>query len=232
MKKAKGSKVEKKDKKAKGDTITRVAARMGVTPEAMIEDMLKQVLIKTPMDALQKIGLVKGEPKNKNIDVEAVKRLHVRSETGDMVPVGALVKTRQTADSHVAWRHDRYLIGGFTCMPAPGYSVGEATRAVKKIFDEHLPKDYTLTWLNPTWFEVREDGIFSRSSTGEGLFPASAYLRLIETKNLFLVYVGEKRAAKVIFLPKDGFSDIGQAASFLAYFTGKVGAKNIKLLKK
>lgn len=85
MKKAKGSKVEKKDKKAKGDTITRVAARMGVTPEAMIEDMLKQVLIKTPMDALQKIGLVKGEPKNKNIDVEAVKRKVSREIADDMM---------------------------------------------------------------------------------------------------------------------------------------------------
>ena len=102
--------------------------------------------------------IIQADARGRN-DVEAVKRLHVRSETGDMVPVGALVKTRQTADSHVAWRHDRYLIGGYTCMPAPGYSVGEATRAVKKIFDEHLPKDYTLTWLNPTWFEVREDGM-------------------------------------------------------------------------
>lgn len=92
----------------------------------------------------------------------------------------------------------------------------------------------SLTKLGGTalYYEVREDGIFSRSSTGEGLFPASAYLRLIETKNLFLVYIGEDRAAKVIFLPKDGFPDIGQAASFLAYFTGKVGAKNVKLLKK
>ena len=91
--------------------------------------------------------------------VEAVKRLHVRSETGEMVPVGALVKTRQTADSRVAWRHDRYLIGGYTCLPAPGVSTGEATREVKRIFDENLPGDYTLTWLNPTWFEVREDGM-------------------------------------------------------------------------
>ena len=102
--------------------------------------------------------IVQADAKGRN-DVEAVKRLHVRSETGDMVPVGALVSCRQTADSRVAWRHDRYLIGGFTCMPAPGYSVGEATREVKRIFDENLPKDYTLTWLNPTWFEVREDGM-------------------------------------------------------------------------
>ena len=102
--------------------------------------------------------IIQADARGRN-DIEAVKRLHVRSETGDMVPVGALVSCRRTADARVAWRHDRYLIGGFTCMPAPGYSVGEATRAVKKIFDEHLPKDYTLTWLNPTWFEVREDGM-------------------------------------------------------------------------
>ena len=102
--------------------------------------------------------VVQADARGRN-DIEAVKQLHVRSETGEMVPVGSLVTCRQTSDSRVTWRRNRNLIGGFTCLPAKGYSVGEARRAIKRIFDENLPKDYTLEWLNPTWFEVREDGM-------------------------------------------------------------------------
>ena len=54
--------------------VEQVAEATGRKPETIVEDLLRKILLKTPIDALQKIGLVTGEPKDKNIDLEATKR--------------------------------------------------------------------------------------------------------------------------------------------------------------
>lgn len=54
--------------------VKQVAETTGRKPETIVEDLLRKILMKTPIDALQKIGLVTGEPKDKDIDLEATKR--------------------------------------------------------------------------------------------------------------------------------------------------------------
>jgi len=91
--------------------------------------------------------------------VEAVRGVYVKSETGVMVPVDALVTPRMASDGRVCWRYDKRLISGFTATPKPGVSTGEAMAEARRIIEETVPDGYWPGWLNQSWFEDRERGM-------------------------------------------------------------------------
>ena len=160
--------------------------------------------------------IVQADSRGRNT-VDAVRRIHVRSETGAMVPVDALVTCRQTSNARVQWRYNKYLVTGFTCMPAEGYSTGEVTEEVRRIFKEHLPKGYTLTWLNPTLFEVREAGMVTPIFVLAILF---GYLFLVAQYESWMIPIpvmlsvtvavlGALAGLRIAGLPMSAFSRLG-----------------------
>ncbi|MEJ1169731.1 efflux RND transporter permease subunit [Variovorax sp. CCNWLW235] len=85
---------------------------------------------------------------------EDVGMLKVRSTTGEMVPLSALMKVNSTFGPERAMRYNGYLAADINGGPAPGYSSGQAQDAITKIAAETLPKGVTFEWTELTYQEI------------------------------------------------------------------------------
>ncbi|MDR6888849.1 MULTISPECIES: efflux RND transporter permease subunit [Variovorax] len=85
---------------------------------------------------------------------EDVGMLKVRSTTGEMVPLSALMKVNSTFGPERAMRYNGYLAADINGGPAPGYSSGQAQDAITKIAAETLPKGVSFEWTELTYQEI------------------------------------------------------------------------------
>ncbi|NQV03397.1 MAG: efflux RND transporter permease subunit [Bacteroidia bacterium] len=70
---------------------------------------------------------------------EDISKVYVRSNTGQMVPLGTLVTLQPAEGPDVVRRFNLYSSSNFTIAPAPGYSSGQAIETVKQISYQTLP---------------------------------------------------------------------------------------------
>src|ERR1700754_3553547 len=70
---------------------------------------------------------------------EDIGELKVRSTSGEMVPLSALMKVTPTFGLERAMRYNGFLTADINGGAAPGYSTGQAEEAVKRIAAETLP---------------------------------------------------------------------------------------------
>ena len=91
-------------------------------------------------------------------DREAVKMLFVRSDTGAMVPVEALVSLEEELGPRVCYRYNKYVYCGVSIIPAEGVSTREAIDETIRIIDDHLPRGFAYAWGNLTFHEMRGMG--------------------------------------------------------------------------
>jgi multidrug efflux pump len=85
---------------------------------------------------------------------EDVGLLKVRSSSGEMVPLAALMKVNSTFGPERAMRYNGYLAADINGGPAPGYSSGQAQDAITKIAAETLPKGVSFEWTELTYQEI------------------------------------------------------------------------------
>ncbi|SFO38759.1 MULTISPECIES: efflux RND transporter permease subunit [Variovorax] len=85
---------------------------------------------------------------------EDVGLLKVRSTSGEMVPLAALMKVNSTFGPERAMRYNGYLAADINGGPAPGYSSGQAQDAITKIAAETLPKGVSFEWTELTYQEI------------------------------------------------------------------------------
>jgi multidrug efflux pump len=85
---------------------------------------------------------------------EDVGLLKVRSTTGEMVPLSALMKVNSSFGPERAMRYNGYLSADVSGGPAPGYSSGQAQEAIERIAAETLPKGISFEWTELTYQEI------------------------------------------------------------------------------
>ncbi|RYX97807.1 MAG: multidrug efflux RND transporter permease subunit [Comamonadaceae bacterium] len=85
---------------------------------------------------------------------EDVGLLQVRSTTGEMVPLSALMKVQSSFGPERAMRYNGYLSADVSGGPAPGYSSGQAQAAIERIAAETLPKGISFEWTELTYQEI------------------------------------------------------------------------------
>ncbi|WP_010464033.1 efflux RND transporter permease subunit [Acidovorax radicis] len=85
---------------------------------------------------------------------EDVGLLKVRSATGEMVPLSALMKMEPSFGPERAMRYNGYLAADINGGPAPGYSSGQAQAAIERIAAETLPQGITFEWTELTYQEI------------------------------------------------------------------------------
>ncbi|HEX7053453.1 MAG TPA: multidrug efflux RND transporter permease subunit [Burkholderiales bacterium] len=85
---------------------------------------------------------------------EDIGRLKVRSSSGEMVPLSALLDVRPSAGPERAMRYNGFLSADVSGGPAPGYSSGEARAAVERIAAETLPPGIDFEWTELTYQEI------------------------------------------------------------------------------
>ncbi|OYX72141.1 MAG: multidrug efflux RND transporter permease subunit [Rhizobiales bacterium 32-66-11] len=85
---------------------------------------------------------------------EDVGQLKVRSKTGEMVPLSALLKVRSAAGPERAMRYNGFLSADVNGGPAPGFSSGEAQAAIERVAAETLPKGFGFEWTELTYQDI------------------------------------------------------------------------------
>jgi multidrug efflux pump len=85
---------------------------------------------------------------------EDIGALRVRSSSGEMVPLSALMNVKPSFGPERAMRYNGYLTADINGGPAPGYSSGQAQEAVKRIAAETLPTGISFEWTELTYQEI------------------------------------------------------------------------------
>ena len=85
---------------------------------------------------------------------EDIGQLKVRSASGEMVPLSALLKVSPSFGPERAMRYNGFLSADINGGPAPGYSSGQAQDAVARIAAETLPPGIAYEWTELTYQEI------------------------------------------------------------------------------
>ena len=101
---------------------------------------------------------------------EDIGLLKVRSNTGEMVPLSALMKVAPTFGPERAMRYNGFLSADINGGAAPGYSSDQAQEAIKRIAAETLPPGVSYEWTDLTYQQILA------GNSGALIFPLSILL--------------------------------------------------------
>ncbi len=85
---------------------------------------------------------------------EDIGNLKVRSNTGEMIPLSAVLKVEPSFGPVTANRYNGFLSADISGGPAPGYSSGQAQAAMEKITKEVLPQGIGADWTELTYQQI------------------------------------------------------------------------------
>jgi multidrug efflux pump len=85
---------------------------------------------------------------------EDIGQLKVRSDSGEMVPLAALLRASTSTGPERAIRYNGFLAADINAAPAPGYSSGQAQDAARRIAAETLPPGFDYEWTDLTYQEI------------------------------------------------------------------------------
>ncbi|WP_152539960.1 efflux RND transporter permease subunit [Afipia sp. P52-10] len=84
--------------------------------------------------------------------------LYVRSETGALVPLDALVTATRIIGPDTVDRFNIFPAAKIMGNPAPGYSSGQALEAIQEVVKKELPPEYTIGWTGSAYQEISTAG--------------------------------------------------------------------------
>ena len=96
----------------------------------------------------------KGEFRSNPADIS---RLYVRSQDGNMVQLSSLVRTEQTTYPPIVTHYNIYPAIKVQASPAPGYSTGQAMKAIEEVAAQTLQPGFGYEWTG-TAFQERSSG--------------------------------------------------------------------------
>ena len=80
-------------------------------------------------------------------------RLHVRSTTGRMVPIGAIATVNRSLGPQVINRYNLYTTASITGEPGPGFSSGDALTVMEQIAEREVPDTMGFEWTGMSYQE-------------------------------------------------------------------------------
>lgn len=105
--------------------------------------------------------VMQATPQYRTSDAD-MRYFFVRSNTGEMVPLNTLVITKEKSSSLIMTRFNGARAIKIAGDPAPGYSTGQAMKALEEVARETLPMSYTFEWTDQS-----RDEIEAGSSSGK-----------------------------------------------------------------
>jgi multidrug efflux pump len=158
------------------------AQTMGI-PIAAVYDALQTFLGGLYVNDFNAFGrtwqvMVQAEPEFRR-EPRYVNRFYVRTDGGDMVPLGTLATVTATTGPDVIFRYNRNRAVQLIGIPAAGYSSGQAVRAMEDVAASSMPAGYAYEWTGTTYQEKEAQGhesfIFGFAAVLVFLFLAALY---------------------------------------------------------
>ena len=100
---------------------------------------------------------LQGEFKDRN-DIDALWRIHVRNNAGEMVPLRALASVRTVLGPQTITRYNNYRAISINGSPKPGVSSGDALNAMQELSRRVLPSGYGFEWTGTAYQERLASG--------------------------------------------------------------------------
>jgi multidrug efflux pump len=97
-------------------------------------------------------------------------QLKVRSNSGEMIPLSALLRVKQSSGPERTLRYNGFLSADVNGAAAPGYSTGQAQAAAERIAAETLPRGFDFEWTELTYQEI------IAGNSAIWVFPLSVFL--------------------------------------------------------
>ncbi|WP_026619607.1 multidrug efflux pump [Ensifer sp. WSM1721] len=91
---------------------------------------------------------------NYRAHADDIGKLKVRSQSGEMIPLSALLRVEQTVGAERAIRYNGFLAADINGGPAPGFSSGQAQAAIERIAAETLPPGISYEWTDLTYQQI------------------------------------------------------------------------------
>jgi hydrophobic/amphiphilic exporter-1 (mainly G- bacteria), HAE1 family len=82
-------------------------------------------------------------------------QLYVKNDRDEMVPYSSFMKIKEKQGLNEITRFNMFTAASIRGSPAPGYSSGEAIRAIEEVATEILPRGYDIDWGGLSFDEVR-----------------------------------------------------------------------------
>lgn len=82
----------------------------------------------------------------------------VRTKKGEMVPLSAVVSVKRSIGPDVVERFNLFTSAKVMGEPKPGFSSGDAIRAIEEVSAEVLPDGFTLAWSGSSYQEKEMSG--------------------------------------------------------------------------
>ncbi|MEZ6143015.1 MAG: efflux RND transporter permease subunit [Zavarzinella sp.] len=111
--------------------------------------------------------------------------LFVKNDKDEMVPYSAFMSIKMKQGLNEITRYNLYPSATIQGKPAPGYSSGQALKAIKEVAEETLPKGFGLGWEGLSFDEEKKGN-------------ESIYIFLVVIAFVYLVLVGQYES---FFLP-------------------------------
>ncbi len=89
---------------------------------------------------------------------DAIGRLYVKSNTGAMVPVGAMTTQETIGGTRAYSRYNLFPSAKITADAQSGFSSGEAMAAVTRLAQDTLSRDFTFSWTDLSYQEAAASG--------------------------------------------------------------------------
>src|SRR5687767_4531884 len=87
-----------------------------------------------------------------------LKQLYARAANGDMIPLDAVVRLRETTSPQVISHFNLFRSASLTGNPAPGQSSGQAIEAMEELARANLPAGFDFAWAGQSLEEKKAGG--------------------------------------------------------------------------
>ena len=152
-----------------------------------------------------------------------LENMFVKNDRGKMVPYSSFMKIEKKQGLNEITRYNLYPCATIQGAPAPGYSSGQAIKAIQEVAAETLPHGYGLGWAGISYDEAAKGVEIAVPGLGPVEVKPAVFIFLIVVTFVYLVLVGQYESfllplAVILSLP------IGIFGSFL--FLKAMGLSN------
>lgn len=81
--------------------------------------------------------------------------LYVKNDKGEQVPYSAFMRLKKRQGPNELTRYNLYNSAAIRGLPAPGYTTGEAIRAIREVAAKTLPRGYDIAWEGLSYDEAK-----------------------------------------------------------------------------
>ncbi|SIN80566.1 efflux RND transporter permease subunit [Chitinophaga niabensis] len=91
-------------------------------------------------------------------DAASLNGIYAKNDKGEMVPVNSIVTLKRTYGPETVTRNNLFNAVTINGIPKPGYSTGDAIRAIEETAKQVLPRGYAYEWTGMTREEKKTGG--------------------------------------------------------------------------